>query len=157
MTTVQQVLDTKGHSVWTIHANERVHTAIQKMVDKEVGSLIVIESDTTPVGIITERHYIRMVVQQSKFAPEMPVRDVMQPRFFYVRPEHSLEECMAIMTEKRVRHLPVLSEGRLDGIISIGDLVKGIIADQKFVIEELISYIGGEAELRHPGEISRTQ
>lgn len=155
MTTVQQVLDSKGHSVWTIHANERVHTAIQKMVDKEVGSLIVIERDT-PVGIITERHYLRMVVRQSTLATEMPVRDVMQPRFLYVRPEQTLEECMAIMTEKRVRHLPVMREGRLIGIVSIGDLVKGIIADQKFVIEELLSYIGGEAELRHPGETSHT-
>src|SRR5262249_18362429 len=152
MKIVRQVLERKGHNVWSIRSDANLQAAIKEMVDREVGSLLVID-DGNPIGILTERHCIQMLTKQNSSASEAYVRDAMEKRFLYARPEQSLEECMAVMTEKRVRHLPVMQEDQLIGIISIGDLVKGIIADHKFVIEELVHYIVGEAELRHPDQL----
>jgi CBS domain-containing protein len=142
MITVQQLLDEKGHEVWSVHPDVTVFDAIQKMASKDVGALVVIEYDK-PVGIFTERHYARDVILKGKSSPKTPVRDIMTARVICARPEQKVEECMAVMTEKRVRHLPVLHEKRLVGIISIGDLVRSIIADQRFTIEQLEHFIHG--------------
>ena len=142
MTTVQQLLDEKGHDVWSVGPDESVFDAIQKMATKDAGSLVVMEDDE-PIGIFTERHYARDVVLKGKSSPTTPVRDIMTTRVICARPGQTVEECMAVMTENRVRHLPVLVDSRLVGLISIGDLVKSIIADQQFTIEQLEHFITG--------------
>ncbi len=142
MTTVHQLLDDKGHGVWSVHPNDTVLDAIQKMANNNIGALVVIEADK-PVGIFTERHYARNVFLKGKSSPKTPVREIMATHVVCVQPEQTVAECMAVMTDKRVRHLPVLDEGRLVGIVSIGDLVKSVIADQKFTIEQLEHYIHG--------------
>ena len=142
MTTIKQILDTKGYAVWSIHPRESVFAAIQQMAEKEVGALVVLEDDAV-VGIISERDYARKVTLKGRSDRETAVRDIMTPHVICVRLEQSLEECMTIVTERRIRHLPVLDSGRLIGIISIGDLVKTIIAEQQFIIEQLEHYISG--------------
>lgn len=142
MTTVQQVLDQKGHEVLTIGAQEAMLEAIRKMAQENVGSLVVLE-DGKLAGLITERHYARNVFLKGLSSPETPVRDIMSRRVICALPGETVEECMAVMTEKRIRHLPVLDKKKLVGMISIGDLVKNIIRDQKFVIKQLEHYISG--------------
>ncbi len=142
MTTVKQILDTKGYAVWSIRPQESVFTAIQQMAEKEVGALVVLEDDAL-VGIISERDYARKVILKGRSSYETTVRDIMTPHVICARLDQSIEECMTIVTERRIRHLPVLDSGRLIGIISIGDLVKTIIAEQQFMIEQLEHYISG--------------
>ena len=142
MTTVKQVLDKKGHEVWTIHPDDSVLLALDRMASKNVGALVATENETV-VGIFTERHYARNVFVKGRSSPTTPVRDVMRTDVIYVRPDQTVDQCMAIMTEKRVRHLPVLHEGKLIGIVSIGDMVKSIISQQEFTIEQLVNYISG--------------
>ena len=142
MDTVRELLKSKGSEVWTIQADQSVHDAIQKMADQDVGSLVVSE-DGKPVGIFTERHYARKVFIKGRHSPTTPIREVMNTRVICASPEQTIEECMAVMTNKRIRHLPVIDEGNLVGIVSIGDLVKSMISDQKFVIEQLTHYIHG--------------
>jgi len=142
MTTVRQLLDQKGREIWSIHSHATVFDAIAKMAEKDVGSLVVMEGDEL-VGIITERHYARNVVLKGKTSPAISVRDIMERRVVIARPEQTVEQCMALMSEKRVRHLPVLVGEKPIGIISIGDLVKSIIGDQKFLIDQLEHYIHG--------------
>ena len=142
MTTVQQLLDGKGHDVWSIHPDDSVFDAVQKLANANIGSLIVVEDDR-PVGIFTERDYARNVVLQGKSSPTTPVRDIMTTRVIFVQPEQTVEDCMAIMADKHIRHLPVLYCEKLVGMISIVDLVKSIIADQKFTIEQLEQFIQG--------------
>jgi CBS domain-containing protein len=107
-----------------------------------VGALVVIE-DRKPVGIFTERHYARNVFLKGRRSPTTSIRDIMNTRIVCATPEQTIEECMAVMTDKRIRHLPVLDHGKLVGIVSIGDLVKSKIADQEFTIEQLVHYIHG--------------
>lgn len=142
MTTVKQLLAQKGTQVWTVGADATVFDAIAMMADKNVGSLIVMNGEKL-IGIITERHYSRNVVLKGKTSPTIPVKEIMEKNVVCVSPENSIEECMALMTNKRVRHLPVLDGGKVVGIVSIGDLVKSIISDQKFVIDQLEHYIHG--------------
>ena len=142
MTTVRELLNQKGGDVCSIHPDATVFDAIAKMAEQNIGSLVVIEGEKL-IGIITERHYARKVVLKGKTSPKTPVRDIMEKRVNIVRPEQSVEECMAIMSEKRVRHLPVLEGEQLIGIISIGDLVKSIIGNQRFIISQLEHYIHG--------------
>jgi CBS domain-containing protein len=142
MRTVQQLLDEKGHDIQSVHPDESVYDAIQKLANANIGSLIVIEDDR-PVGIFTERDYARSVVLKGKSSPTTPVRDIMTTRVVYAQPDQTVEECMAVMTDKHIRHLPVLDGEKLIGMISIGDLVKSIIAEQKFTIEQLEHFIRG--------------
>jgi CBS domain-containing protein len=142
MTTVRQLLDQKGGKLWSIHPDATVFNAIAKMAEKDIGSLVVMDGAEL-VGIITERHYARNVVLKGKTSPAMPVRDIMETRVVIARPEQSVEQCMTLMSEKRVRHLPVFEGQKPIGIISIGDLVKSIIGDQKFMIDQLEHYIHG--------------
>jgi CBS domain-containing protein len=142
MTTVRQLLDEKGHNVFTVGTDETAFDAIRRMVEENIGSLVVCEG-TKPVGIITERHYARNVLLEGRALPSTRVGDVMETPFLFVRPDLTTEECMAVMSDKRVRHLPVIDQGKLVGIISIGDLVKSIISDHKFTIEQLSHYMHG--------------
>ena len=142
MTTAQQLLDQKGHDVSAIRPDDSVFDAIKKMADENIGSLVVVEEGKL-VGIITERHYARNVILKGKTSSMATVRDIMSTRVICARPEQSVEECMAVMTERGVRHLPVLDQKQVIGMISIGDLVKSIIGDQKFTIEQLEHYIQG--------------
>jgi CBS domain-containing protein len=142
MPTVKQILDTKGYAVWSIHPQESVFAAIQQMAEKGVGALVVLEGDAL-VGIISERDYARKVILKGRSSHETVVREIMTSHVICVHLDQSIEECMAIVTERRIRHLPVLDSERLVGIISIGDLVKTIIAEQQFIIEQLEHYIYG--------------
>ncbi len=141
--TIKQLLDQKGREVYTISPNASVFEAIKQMSDRGIGALMVTEGER-PIGIITERDYARKVILQGRSSKDTPVAEIMTRDFVYIRPEQTIEEAMAIMTEKRVRHLPVLVNERLEGIISIGDVVKSIIANQQFVIEQLTNYIHGD-------------
>ena len=142
MATLRQILDAKGHDVVTIEPDDSVYDAIKKMADKNIGSLVVMDGEKI-AGIITERHYARNVFLKGKASPTTLVKDIMSTRVVCAWPDQSVEECMAVMTDKAVRHLPVLENKRLAGMVSIGDLVKNIISDQKFTIEQLERYIGG--------------
>jgi CBS domain-containing protein len=142
VTTVRQVLDQKGQRIWSIAADATVFDAIAKMAEKDVGSLVVMDGDAI-VGMITERHYARNVVLKGKTSPATPIRDIMERDVIIARPEQSVEQCMAVMSEKRVRHLPVVDGEKLIGIVSIGDLVKNIVDEQRFTIGQLEHYIRG--------------
>jgi CBS domain-containing protein len=113
------------------------------MAQKNIGALLVLEHGRI-VGMLTERDYARKVVLMARSSKDTPLREIMTTSVIYVRPDQTSEECMALMTQSRVRHLPVIEEGKLAGLISIGDLVKGIISEQKFIIEQLQHYITGE-------------
>jgi CBS domain-containing protein len=142
MKRVKEILELKGHQVWSIGPNASVFEAMKVMADKGVGALLVLDGGKL-VGIISERDYARKVILQGRSSRTTPVRDIMTSRVAYAQPEQDIEECMAVMTEIRIRHLPVLDQDRLVGVISIGDLVKAIIAEQKFIIEQLERYISG--------------
>jgi len=140
MTTIQKLLDKKGREVLSIGPDDTVFDAIKKMADHNVGSLVVLE-DEKLIGIITERHYARNVFLKGRSSPETKVGEIMSRRVVCAGPEQTVKECMAVMTDKAVRHLPVLDKKHLVGVISIGDLVENIISDQKFIIEQLERYI----------------
>lgn len=142
MANVKQLLQGKGHDVYSIGPDASVYEAIELMADKEVGALVIMEGDSV-VGVVTERDYARKVVLQGRSSKDTKIREIMTSRVAYARPEQSVEACMAVMTEKRVRHLPVMDGDKLLGVISIGDLVKAIIEEQKHVIEQLEHYISG--------------
>ncbi len=142
METLRQLLDKKGHEVWSVHPDDSVFDAIKKMADKNIGALVVLADDQI-VGIITERHYARHVILKGKSSPETPVRDIMTTPVVCTQTDQTIPECMAVMSEKRISHLPVVDQKQLVGLISIGDLVKSTIADQEFTIEQLIHYIQG--------------
>ena len=142
MVTIRQLLDQKGGKVYSIGPDATVFDAVAKMAEHDIGSLTVMDGEAL-IGIITERHYARNVVLKGKSSPTTPIWEIMDRRVITVLPEQSVEECMALMTELRVRHLPVVEGEKLIGIVSIGDPVKSIIGDQKFVIEQLHHYIRG--------------
>jgi CBS domain-containing protein len=142
MTTIRQLLREKGHKIHAVSPESTVYDAIRKMADENIGSLVVMEGGKI-VGIITERHYARNVVLKGRASPATRVREIMENNVLYAQPDQSVEECMAIMTDKRVRHLPVIEQGKEIGLVSIGDLVKSIISDQKFTIDQLEHFIRG--------------
>lgn len=142
MRTVRKILESKGSQVWSVSPDTRLYEALKLMADKNIGALLVREEGEI-VGIISERDYARKVVLEGKNSMIVPISEIMTKRVLCVSPSQSLEECMALMTDKRVRHLPVLEEDQLVGIISIGDVVKELISQQQFVIEQLENYIRG--------------
>ena len=142
MNTVTQLLRAKGHEVLSVSPETAVFDALMVMAEKNVGALLVVEGERL-VGVFSERDYARKVILKGKSSKEISVREIMSSHVLYVRPQHTIEECMALMTDKRVRHLPVLEEERLVGVISIGDVVKAIIAEREFMIEQLQNYITG--------------
>lgn len=144
MKSVALILKSKpDHTVFTIAPTATVFDAVKLMAEKGIGALLVMEDDKV-AGIVTERDYARKIALTGRSSKETPVRDIMTSSVMYVSPDQSNEECMALMTENRLRHLPVMDNGKLVGLISIGDLVKDIISEQKFIIEQLEHYIRGE-------------
>jgi CBS domain-containing protein len=142
MRLVSQILQSKGHDVWFVGPQTTVFDAVKLMSEKGVGALLVMENNKM-VGIITERDYARKVILAGKSSRQTPVKDVMTKRVLWVAPERTVEECMALMTDKRVRHLPVVDNTQVVGMVSIGDLVKAIIAEQQIIIDQLQNYITG--------------
>ncbi|MGH2669689.1 MAG: CBS domain-containing protein [bacterium] len=139
---VSEILQAKGHEIWRVTPDTSVYDALKLMAEKNVGALLVLEGDDL-VGLFSERDYARKIILEGKSSKDTPVKEIMISQVLYVRPEHSVEECMALMTDKRVRHLPVLEGGKLVGVISIGDVVKAIISEQDFMIHQLENYITG--------------
>lgn len=142
MVTVQHLLDNKGNEIHSISPDASVYSALMLMADKRIGALMALENDKL-VGVMSERDYARKVILMGKASKETTVREIMSTRVFYVSPEHRIEECMAIMTEKSIRHLPVMQGEQLVGVISIGDVVKAVISEQEFIIEQLEQFITG--------------
>ncbi len=142
MKLVSQLLTAKGHDVWSIAPDTTVLNALQLMADKKIGALLVLDDDKL-VGVFTERDYARKVILKGKSSNDTPVRDVMSLNIVCVVPDQTTEICMSLMTEKRVRHLPVVDGDKVLGVISIGDVVKAVIADREDVIEQLEQYITG--------------
>jgi CBS domain-containing protein len=142
MMTVRELLETKGGVVWTVAPNASVFDAIKIMAEKSVGALVVVEGSEL-VGIFSERDYARKVILQGRSSKKTSCREIMTDNVLFVTPERTLDECMALMTDKRIRHLPVLENNRLIGIVSIGDCIKAIVSKQEFIIAQLENYIRG--------------
>ena len=144
MKTVAQILRSKpDQTVYTITPTASVFDAVKLMAEKSIGALVVMAEEQV-VGIITERDYARKIILMARSSKDTPVRDIMTSTVMYVRPDQASEECMVLMTENRLRHLPVMEDGKLIGLVSIGVLVKDIISEQKFMIQQLEHYITGE-------------
>ena len=144
MVTVSQLLAIKGQVVHTIEATATVFDAIGKMVTRNVGALVVLDG-ADPVGVLTERDYLRKIALQGRSSRTTTVQEVMSERLICVGLDTEVEECMTLITQKRIRHLPVIAEGRMCGIVSIGDIVKYLASDRKVQIEQLTAYIQGVA------------
>ena len=142
MPTAHDVLRSKGHTVYSVHPDDTVLAALGVMARHDVGAVLVMNAGHL-VGILTERDYARKVALAGRSSKDSPVRAIMTTQVVCVTPSRSVDECMGIMTEKRVRHLPVLDHKRVVGLISIGDLVKETIAEQQFTITQLQRYIVG--------------
>lgn len=140
MKTVRHLLQAKGPGVYSIAPDARVFDALTLMAEKNVGALVVLEGDAL-AGIISERDYARKVILHGKSSHDIPVRAIMTDKVMTVQPGQTVEECMALMTNERIRHLPVVEDGKLVGVLSIGDLVKEVIAEQEQTIKQLESYI----------------
>jgi CBS domain-containing protein len=140
MQTVRDVLERKGHQVWTVQAEQTVYEALQVLAEKDIGALLVCEAEDA-VGMFSERDYALQVILKGKSSKDTPVREVMSTPLLFAHPEQKMEECMALMTEQRIRHLPVLEHGRIIGMISIGDVVKAVLEEKQFLIQQLESYI----------------
>ena len=142
MKTVSDILKTKGREVWTITPETIVFDALKTMADKNVGALVVMDGAKV-TGILSERDYARKVILHGRSSRELETREIMSTKVYFVSPEQDIEDCMALFTNKRVRHLPVLQTDELIGIISIGDVVKAVIAEQESTIKHLENYITG--------------
>ena len=140
MRSVADLLHDKGSEVWAVAPDQTVLDALRLMAEKEVGALLVTSGDQVD-GIVSDRDYARKIVLRGKSSETTPVREVMSGEVTAVSPRQSIEECMAVMTAKRIRHLPVMESGKLVGIVSIGDLVKAVIEEQEFTIRQLEHYI----------------
>ncbi|MHB1685883.1 MAG: CBS domain-containing protein [Ignavibacteriaceae bacterium] len=147
MKTVREILKLKGDYVLTVSPDSTVFDALKIMSDKQVGALLVIDNGKV-VGIMSERDYARKVILQGKFSKDTLVREIMSPEVLYVTIEQSTEDCMALMISKRIRHLPVFENERLAGLISIGDVVKAVIDEKEFMIDQLVNYITGKSSLK---------
>jgi len=140
MATVSDILRGKGQDVWAVSPEDTVLNALQLMADRGIGAVLVTE-DGQVRGILSERDYARKVVLQGRSSANTPVKEIMTGRVFAVTPTHSVEDCMSLMTEKRIRHLPVMDGGKLVGVISIGDVVKMMLTEKSIIIDQLTSYI----------------
>jgi len=142
MKTVERLLEAKGYDIWSITPDASVYEAVKLMADKAIGALLVLESGKL-VGIISERDCTRRVILKERAPKDTLVREIMTPDVITVHPDQAVEECMALVTARRIRHLPVLADGQLMGLVSIGDLIKDIISEQEFMIRQLENYIKG--------------
>jgi CBS domain-containing protein len=143
MKTVRQLLQQKGYNIWSIAPDATVYNALELMADKNIGAVLVMDGENL-VGILSERDYARKVILKARFSRDTLVREIMTEKVVCVRPDQSVEECMALMTAKRIRHLPVTEGSKVIGVISIGDAVKAVISEQEFIIEQLENYISGK-------------
>ncbi len=142
MKTVRDVLGVKGDAIWSTTSKASVYEALKKMADKNVGALVVLDNGEL-VGIFSERDYARKIILRDRASKQTPVGEIMTRRVVCVGPDEKFKKCMALMTSNRCRHLPVLEDDEIIGVISIGDVVKAIIEDQQFTIEQLEHYISG--------------
>lgn len=140
MATVSDILRGKEQAIWSVTPDETVLNALKLMAEKGIGAVLVLEAGQVR-GILSERDYARKVVLQGRSSANTPVREIMTGRVFAVTPTHSVEDCMSLMTEKRIRHLPVMDEDKLVGVISIGDVVKMMLAEKSVIIDQLTNYI----------------
>ncbi|HEB65008.1 MAG TPA: CBS domain-containing protein [Chloroflexi bacterium] len=144
MNTIRQLLREKGQDIWSVPPDATVYEALQLMAEKDIGAVLVMDGEKL-VGIFSERDYARKVILHDRSSRETRVREIMTPEVVCVSPEQSIDECMGLMTTRRIRHLPVVEEGgRVTGVISIGDVVKAVISDQAQLISHLHAYILGE-------------
>ncbi|WP_404405624.1 CBS domain-containing protein [Pelagibacterium halotolerans] len=146
MKTVQHILDAKGHDVYAVGPDDTVEDALRMMAHKNIGAVLVMDGERL-AGIFTERHYARNVFLKGRTSPTTRVAEVMNEDVLYVEPAQSAEACMALMTDKRIRHFPVLDEGRIVGVISIGDLMKAMIDDREYDIAQLVQYMHGAGRM----------
>ena len=144
MITVKDMLDQKGHNAWTIGPEAKVLEALDLMAKKGLGALIVVDKGDEVIGILSERDYARKIILMGRQSQDTPVKDIMTKEVYGVHFETTADECMALMTDKHIRHLPVCKDGKLAGVISIGDVVKAVIGQQKVTIENLENYIMGK-------------
>lgn len=144
-TTVRQILERKGDQVWSVEPEVSVLEALQFMSEKNIGAVIV-QQDENPVGIFSERDYARKIALQGKNERETRVQEVMTHEVICVKSDYEMDACLALMTNKFIRHLPVVEDDKIVGVISIGDVVKELVAEQKFVIDQLVHYISGERQ-----------
>jgi CBS domain-containing protein len=142
MIAVGRILKEKGNQIWSVSPDTTVFDALNLMAEKNLGAVLVIEGGKI-AGIFSERDYARKVILKGKSSKETPVKEIMTEDVLFVRPNHSIEECMALMTDKHIRHLPVLDGEQLVGVISIGDVVKAVISDQEYTIKQLENYVTG--------------
>jgi len=143
MKTVRDVLETKGPQVWSISSEASVYDALKLMAEKNTGALVVLEGSVVR-GIMSERDCAREVDLKARTSKNTPVRQIMTQKVVFIRPDNTVEECMALMTLKRIRHLPVMDTDDLVGLVSIGDVVKAIISEQQYKLQQLEDYIMGE-------------
>lgn len=146
MIAVRDILQRKGNQVWSVAPDSTVYDALMLMAEQNVGALLVLDREKI-VGIFSERDYARKIILKGKASKETSVEEIMTSEVTTVHPAQFVEECMALMTDKRIRHLPVLEGEKLAGLISIGDVVKAIISDREFIIKQLESYITGGPSL----------
>lgn len=142
MTTIKEFLAEKDGNTWTISPDATVYEALERMLEKDVGGLLVLQDDKL-VGIFTERDYARKLILKGRFSKDTVVADLMTKNVLYLGPENTIQDCMMLMTDKRLRHIPVLEDGKLIGIVTIGDVVKQIISEQEYTIHQLENYISG--------------
>ncbi len=141
MKIVKDILQEKGREVHTIEQHESVYTALNKLAEKNIGALVVTDEHGTVVGLMSERDYARKIILKGMSSLDTPVHAIMEKTLYFIQPENTVEECMALVTEIRHRHLPVLKDGELLGLVSIGDLVKATIEEKEFLINQLTNYI----------------
>jgi len=144
MITVKDMLDQKGHSAWTIGPDAKVLEALELMAKKGLGALVVVDKGDEVIGILSERDYARKIILMGRQSQDTPVKDIMTKEVYGVHFETTADECMALMTDKHIRHLPVCKDDKLARVISIGDVVKAVIGQQKVTIENLENYIMGK-------------
>lgn len=142
MTQIRHLLDSKGREVWTIQPDDTVLHALEEMASKDIGGLVVVENGRY-VGLFTERQYARNVFLKGRASPSTPIRDVMRTDRLFLRPDQTIQECMIVMSEKKVRHLPVLDHGKICGVVTIGDVLRSLVTDKEFDIDQLVNYISG--------------
>lgn len=141
MKTVREILLSKGNQIWSVAPDSTVYKALMIMADKSIGALLVVDESGNPVGVMSERDYARKVILVGKNSKETQVKEIMSSKVIFITPERSPEECMALMISKRIRHLPVMDNGKLTGFISIGDVVKAVLEEKEFMIDQLVHYI----------------
>ena len=142
MKLVSDILNSMGHDVWAVKPDDTIFDSLRLMAEKGVGALLVMDGDKL-VGIVTERDYARKVILEGKSSKTTAISEIMTEKVLCVAPERTIEECMALMTDKRARHLPVVDDKRVVGVLSIGDLVKAILGEQQVLIDQLQHYIAG--------------